>query len=370
MIKVLHVVYGGTGGAARIVLDIAMHHDKRFEPTVVLLGYQVNTNYLSELRESGIKGEAIIKSRKWDFNFLLRLRKTIRFYNPDILLLHTPVAYFWGRAAAIGLGIKAVLTVEHLAMKNYNGQIGRWINIVQSHIISDKTICVSDDVKAVVKEELFLPDDKIQIINNGIPVQKFSEATLRNFPQNKPAKIIMVSRLDQQKDPETLIRAIALLSQQGIDVKLDFVGDGTLRETLERLTKDLGLTHLVSFLGMRSDVPKLLFDSDIFVLSTHREGLPISLLEAMAIGLPCIATAVPGTLNVIEEGISGLLVKENDPVGLSQAISFLIKNPNTASDFGREAQKRVLDKFNIRRTAREYEKVFDRALALSNLDNR
>lgn len=368
MVKVLHVVYGGTGGAARIVLDIAMHHDMtRFHPVVVLVGYQVDPQYLQELQAHGITGETLLKEKKWDGKFCRQLRKIFFKHQPDVLLLHTPVAYFWGRPAAAGLGIKAVISVEHLAMANYYGRFGRLVNLIQSHLATDQTICVSQDVKTIVKKELLLPEEKIQVIENGIPVTRYRQADPGSLCKQKPVRIKMVARLDRQKDPATLLRAIKLLKEENMAVKLDFIGTGVLQEELAKLTADLAIEDQVSFLGMRSDVADLLLDTDIFVLSTHGEGLPIALLEAMAVGLPCVATRVPGTENVLENNISGLLVPENDPRALSQAISFLIKNPETAQSLGMEARKRVEKNFSILRTVREYEKFFDRCLAsLSN----
>lgn len=359
LLKVMHIVYGGTGGAARIVLDIAESHDTaRFEPVVVLTGYEVDPQYLLELKNNGIHGEAVLKNTKWDWKYLIKLRKTIAAHRPDIILLHTPVAYFWGRMAVLGLGVKMVISVEHLAAANYYGRLGRLVNLIQTRFISDKVICVSQDVKSVMQKELYLPDNKIRVIENGIPVNRYRQVNPDVLVLRKPIRVKMVSRLHRQKDPATLIKAIKLLAGQQIDIKLDFIGDGPLRPEMELLTSKEGLTERISFLGMCSDIPELLYDTDIFVLSTHSEGLPIALLEAMATGLPCIATAVPGILGIIDHRCSGLLVNENDAVNLAEAICSLIRDPGLARRLAATARGKVEEQYSISRTVKEYEEFF------------
>ncbi len=363
MIKLLHVVYGGTGGAARIVVDIAKNHDRtRFEPAVLLVGYEVDPIYAAELKSCGVPCYSLLKRGQWDWGFLRTFRQTILKNRPDAVFLHTPVAYFWGRTAVLGLGIKCVVSVEHLATATNYGLRGRLVNLLQSHLLSDKVICVSSDVKEMVKKALWLPDGKINVIENGIPVDRQPLADPEGLFNEQPVRIKMVSRLDRQKDPATLIKAVKLLKEQGFRTRLDFAGDGILRKEMELLTIELKLSDNVSFLGTRTDIPELLLNTDIFVLSTHAEGLSIALLEAMAAGLPCVATAVPGNLDVIEDQVSGLLAKENDPESLCARMAFLIKNPGAARRMAAAARERVSVKYNITRTVREYEKVCEESL--------
>lgn len=365
MVEIMHVVYGGTGGAARVVTEIVKRHNRnRYNPAVVLVGYEVDPQYAQELAEDGIPAFTLRKQKKWDLRFFRSLRRLIAERRPEIVVLHTPVAYFWGRTALLGLGVKLVVSVEHLAVENYYGSSGRVINMAQAHLLTDRVVCVSESVRSVVQRELRLPDWKVRVIENGLPVECYPRTDQAALLSGKPVRLKMVSRLDSQKDPATLIKAAGILLEEGIDFRLDFVGDGMLRREMELLAQQLGLNRRVAFLGTRRDVPELLLDTDIFVLATHAEGLPIALIEAMAVGLPCIATAVPGTLDVVQDHVTGLLVAESDPAALSEAVRFLINNPEEARRMAAAARDKVTQQYNISRTAKEYENLFAEALTL------
>lgn len=356
----MHVVYGGNGGAGRVVVDIALNHDRRrFAPVVVLVGYEVDDRFRRELEMAGVPVYIKLKRKKWDFRFWRELRELFATEKPDVLLLHTPVAYYWGRLAVWRLKIPVVISVEHLAVTNYYGRLGRVVNFIQTRWQTDRVICVSPAVKEVIKRELLLPDGKIAVIENGIPVNRYpprDPATLLKVP---PARLLMVARLDAQKDPATLLKAVKLLGEEGYDASLSFAGDGSLRGEMEQLTRRLELNEKVFFLGRRDDVPLLFQETDIFVLSTHGEGLPIALLEAMACGLPVVATAVPGVVEVVEEGRTGLLVPEGDARAMKEAIAWLLDHPGEARAMGRQARRVVAEKYGIKRTVREYERVIE-----------
>lgn len=358
MVKLLHVAYGGTGGVARVVADIASYHDKtRFKAVVVLVGKEVDPVYLEHLNKNGVQGVLLQKTKKWDWRYFWKLRKIIAENRPEAIFLHTPAAYYWGRFSVIGLGVKMVFSVEHSSLTSYHGIFGRFINFIQSLLLTDKVVCVSGGVKSAVQKHIRLPDKKFIVIENGIIVENYRPVDLSGLLKVRPVRLKMVSRLEGKKDPATLIRAVKMVLEQGVDVRADFVGDGALRVEMEELSSRLGVSDRVFFLGTRSDIASLLLDTDIFVLSTHGEGLPVALLEAMAAGLPCIATAVAGNLDVIEDQVSGLLVPENDVLALSKAIVFLALNPEKACRFAQAARKRALEKFDVRLTARKYEEL-------------
>ena len=363
-IKVLHVVYGGTGGAARIVIDIARVHNRDiYEPVVVLVGYQVDEQYVAELQANGIVVEIAEKQKKWDLGFLCTLRRIIRGHRPKVVLFHTPVAHLWGRTALLGLGIKLVIAVEHVAVANYYGRFGRIANIILSHLFTDQVVCVSEAVKSITQKELCLSEKKLKVIENGIPLERVPLVNQERLLLEEPVRLKMVSRLEKQKDPATLIMAVKKLREEGFNVHLDFVGDGSLLEEMRNLARQVGVDDIVSFLGRRNDVPELLQATDIFVLSTHAEGLPISLLEAMAAGLPCIATSVPGVVGVVANGVSGLLVPENDSDCFIPGIGVFNSQPADSKASRRwSGPDKVVEEYSIQRTVREYECMFENAL--------
>ena len=167
----------------------------------------------------------------------------------------------------------------------------------------------------------------------------------------------MSARFARQKDPQTLIRALAVLRERGLQPVLQLAGGGkaSYRRATERLTRRLGLDGQVRFLGHHSDVPGLLMSQRIFVLSTHWEGMPLALLEAMAAGCACVASLVPGVEGVLEDGRTGLLVPEADPVALADALEHLLRDPELAGRLGAAGRARAIEEHGVDLMMRRYE---------------
>ncbi len=151
----------------------------------------------------------------------------------------------------------------------------------------------------------------------------------------------MVAQLLPPKDHPTLIRAVQLMISQGRDVELLFAGEGPRRPEYEALVTELGIGQAVRFLDSRPDVPELMGASDVFVLATHTEGLPIVLLEAMAAELPIVATDIPSCRQVLDGGSSGILVAPEDPRRMAAAIGALLDNADLRMRLTRSAGQRV-----------------------------
>ena len=145
-------------------------------------------------------------------------------------------------------------------------------------------------------------------------------------------------------------------------MKLWLVGDGPLRPAVEKAIVKMGLERKVLFLGIRDDVPQLLAASDVFVLSSDYEGVPLTVLEAMAAGKPVVATAVGGVPELIEDGETGILVPPRNPEALAQGILRLAKDASLRQRMGKAARERAQERFDISRTAREYEALYLRLL--------
>ena len=145
-------------------------------------------------------------------------------------------------------------------------------------------------------------------------------------------------------------------------MKLWLVGDGPLRPAVEKAIVKMGLERKVLFLGIRDDVPKLLAASDLFVLSSDYEGVPLAVLEAMAAGKPVVATAVGGVPELIEDGKTGILVPPRNPETLAKGILRLVKDADLRQRMGKAARERAQERFDISRTAREYETLYLRLL--------
>lgn len=172
---------------------------------------------------------------------------------------------------------------------------------------------------------------------------------------------VIVARIDSLKGHDTLLHALAQLRDQQVPLTMLIVGDGAERANRERLAEELGLdAGLVRFLGFRSDVREILAASDLFVLPSLTEGLPLSVLEAMSQGLPTIATRVGGIPELIHDGQHGLLVPPNDREALAQALARLASSPDRRQILGAAAFERARDEFSFDAMTHAYEALYAR----------
>jgi glycosyltransferase involved in cell wall biosynthesis len=175
---------------------------------------------------------------------------------------------------------------------------------------------------------------------------------------------IIVARVDRMKGHECLLRALGRLRDAGLRLTLLVAGDGPERSNLETVAGQLRLgPEWVRFLGFRSDVSDLLCAADFFVLPSFTEGLPLSVLEAMAHRLPVVATPVGGIPEIVADGESGLLVPVNEPEALANAIARLAQDPSLRYALGEAGFRAARDRFSFDAMARQYEALYYRLLA-------
>jgi glycosyltransferase involved in cell wall biosynthesis len=172
----------------------------------------------------------------------------------------------------------------------------------------------------------------------------------------------LVARLSPEKDVATLIHAVRhalrLLGPEQAAFTLEIVGDGASRPQLESLSRNLGLGDTIRFLGERSDVASLLAHASMFVLPSLTEGISLTLLEAMARGLPVVATRVGGNPEVVVDGVTGFLVPVRDPAALAAAMVRIHQCPTLAAEMGLRGRRRVEQEFSVQKMIREYEQQY------------
>ena len=225
----------------------------------------------------------------------------------------------------------------------------------------DQVIAVSEEVAIRFRRELGLPARKIRVIPNAIPVEAFQDAGRRAgaASQDRKPTVLTVARLDSQKGLSDLIRAAA----QVPEVRFLIAGEGPMRTLLESEIRAHGLEGRVELLGFRPDVAKLLWECDVFVLPSLFEGLPLSVLEAMAAGKPVIASRIGGTDEAVVHGETGLLVPPGDPAALAAAIRGLLADPATARAYGERGRDRVAREFSADRMVERVSAFYDELLA-------
>jgi len=235
--------------------------------------------------------------------------------------------------------------------------------------MADGFIAVSSDVAATVREAYRPPIERLAVIPNGVDVERYAREVDRDAVRSSigvapDAQLaIVVAKLMTQKGHAVLLDALPRVLERVSALRVVLVGEGELRGALDARVTDGGLAGRVIFAGNRGDIPQLLAASDLFVLPSLWEGLPMALLEAMASGLPVVATAVSGTREVIEPGRSGILVPPGDADALAEAMLGVLEQPAVAASLGAAARKRVEDCYSARAQALRHAELYRLRLA-------
>lgn len=289
------------------------------------------------------------------------LNRMARQYRPDVLVAHGFSEHLWGRIAGLMAKVPHLVQVEHNSRERYSFlrlRLARWLARR-----TDAIVGVSEGVKTRLLE-LGFPPEKCIAIPNGVNVNQLESVTLPDWSKRRP-QVIMASRFARQKDPTTLIRAMQILQNRNLVTRLSFAGLGKsgLIKQCQKLTAQAGLSGSIDFLGQVAQLPELLAQHQVFVLSTHYEGMPLALIEAMAMGCACVATDVVGVREVIAHGQTGLLVPEGDAQPLADAIATLLVKPDWAEKMGLAARESVKAQFDLRLMHERYVQLFNQLVA-------
>jgi glycosyltransferase involved in cell wall biosynthesis len=308
-----------------------------------------------------------------DLKTLRGLRKILREGDFDILHTHMSKAALLG--AIVGVMDRSIKVVNTAHNLGYIALPERWKKIifwVYDRLIStfgiDATVTVSQIVADTARDAFLIPAKKLHVIQNGIRTTKFKNAKLGQdlrktiLGQTKGPLILTVARLVWFKGLNTLIDALPEVVERHTSTKLVIVGDGELRADLEAQVEQLGMSDYVVFTGERDDVPDLLAAADLFVLPSVSEGLPISILEAMASKLPIVATNVGGIPELVVDGETGLLVNAGDVDGMSAALISLLDDPCKCKAAGIVSYVRMTELFSqstmVTATEKLYQNLF------------
>jgi glycosyltransferase involved in cell wall biosynthesis len=193
------------------------------------------------------------------------------------------------------------------------------------------------------------------VITNGIDLDAFAFSPR---PTDGPPRAVSVARLSAVKDPLTLLLAARHVLDREPTFRLDLVGDGPLRTEVEASIATLRLGEAVRVHGALDDVRAVLSGASFFVLASISEGMSLTLLEAMATGLPVVATRVGGNPEVVADGETGLLVPPREPEALADAMLWMLRRPDARQRMGSAARRRVEDRFDLRHTVEAYEQLY------------
>ena len=283
------------------------------------------------------------------------LARLCRRWRPDVIVAHGFPEHLIGRWAGRAAWVPAMVQVEHNSRERYSPfklWQARWLSRSTARLVG-----VSEGVRESLLE-LGMPAERTLAIPNGIDLSRFANAELSPYEKRAPG-IVMSARFARQKDHITLIHALALLKRKGLVPKLHLAGAGkaALRARAEALVRDLGLGSQVWFMGHQADLPKLLMSQQIFVLSTHWEGMPWPSSRAWPLAAPAWPPMCRAWKGVFEPGKSGLLVPERDPQALADALERLLLEPGYAAALASEARLHALRHHDRLLMMRRYEQL-------------
>lgn len=347
------------GGVEEVILTYARLLDKhRYRITVACLNAGTVASEISEI--PGVNLIHITTRNR--FKRLVSFWKIARSSHADVVHNH---ACWYGIVAGWLTGARRVETVHN--MYHWFKWHERFFYGVYCRL-ADRVISVSEYVRTFTIDFFPLVNPaKIVVVHNGIDLNKVqtdsSPSKLREQYSIREEEVVagFVGRLTDQKGVEYLLRAAKLLSSTSDKLRFVIVGDGDLRPELESIATELQLANVI-FTGFQRDVYPYLQMFDIFVLPSLWEGLPVSVLEAMACSKPVIATRVSGTPEVVQDGVTGFLVEPKDVEGLKTNLEVLIQKPELRRQMGKAGRERIENLFSAEATITKTEQIYHQLL--------
>ena len=324
--KIIHLICTlEPGGSERLLVDLCKVNDYSTNSIVVVIINNIVDNVLlSELKVTGAEVIELKRRPKGPkLKYILLVRKLIKSVKPQILHMHDDISVFLGTLSSLWMRHKTICTLHETNLwKTWlKEKITKYISIK----LIDRFIAISEAVKDDFMLGTSMNEERINVVANGIPLEKFR----RRGECSNPREIICVARLVHiKKGQDILIRAISILKKEGMECFCKLVGKGESRQYLEVLSKKCNVADNIIFLGNRSDVPELLANAGIFVLPSRYEGFGIVIIEAMAAGIPVIASKIDGPKEIISHGQNGLLFENENVIDLAEKIKMLCNDNN------------------------------------------
>jgi glycosyltransferase involved in cell wall biosynthesis len=371
MIKILYILEATSGGTQKHVIDIAKKIDKSEFQIDIIYSTSRNKHFIEE--SSGIfnklYGLPFERSASLsDVSNILRIQKIIKQNDYDIVHCHSTKAGLVGRVAAFLSRHPNIIYSPHGFMFcDTRIKMRRLLYLYLEKYLgymTNKLVAVSGSERDLALEHNIVPNNKIVTLYNSIDPSEFDDF---NYVNKVPEKLLQnnseiilgtVGRLYYQKDPKTLIKSFRLINDRFPNTKLIIVGDGPLEDKCRQLISELNLQDRIELAGYQKNSKAYYKIFDIFLLSSHYEGLPYALLEAMIMGIPSVGTDVVGIKDLIVHGETGYLAKEGDHLGFAKAVINLLENPALLSAFSENAKRITKTNYNFNDGIKEYQEFY------------
>jgi glycosyltransferase involved in cell wall biosynthesis len=290
----------------------------------------------------------------------LRLARLLRQARVDVVHNYLLRANVVGAVAARLAGVPAVLCSKRGCHERRGWELAA---ARLANRLAHRVTCNAEAVRDFVRENESCPKEKMVVIPSGVDTDRFAPAGRGDAKARvglDPGRPVVgiVTRMRVRKGVEEFLRAMAMVRERRPEAQAVIVGEVALDEELQRLVDETHLRDHLRLLGRRSDMPEVLSAFDVFVLSSHDEGMSNAILEAMAMEKPVVATDVGGTGEVVRQGVTGLLVPAKEPVPLAGAIAEVLSAPERARRMGRQGRESVQERFSARAMVRQMESLY------------
>lgn len=317
-------------------------------------------------RTLGVPTAAFVNRGKAGENTIETLSRYVREHDIDIVHSHTPRATIWAALATRGCRLTRHLATRHSLYRLCEPRWGPLYMLLDrlSLYLPDQVVAVSQSMRLRIVAQPFSRVQHVTAIQNAIDCDEYYAPDQRSSCRRElgylPDEIVLgyTGRIESGKRLGTLLRAFASILQCWPNVRLLVVGEGPRRRELSDLAAHLRIAHAVEWTGFRTDIARLLAAMDIYVQPSINEGLPLSILEAMAAQKPVVAVDIPGVREIIRNGQTGILVARSSPALLQTALTDLICQPGRQALIGEDARKHVCAKFALESMTTAYEHVY------------
>lgn len=345
-----------TGGAESMAYQLATSIDKeKFKLQFVCLSGSKGTAFEKEISKLGVRVIHLNKKQGLNIATFFKVWKVLNLHKPDVLHTHLGASLYvfpW----VLVHNVKLIHTIHNTPLKELPF-LHRFLLKILYKTKKAVPVAISDTIKNQVSELYSIKHKEIPVVYNPVNIKKYTLSSKRN--SNDKITFVCVARLSEQKNHLMLLKSFFDVKDKIKNSVLLIAGEGELEDQLKREVKRLKLDDSVKFLGNVENVSQLLHSSDVFVLTSHYEGLPMTILEAMAAGLPVIATKVGGIPDIVKN--NGILVEKNDVAGFAKAMIKLGQNKTLQEKMGTIGYK-MTQNYDLSRVKGQYEDLYIKCL--------
>ncbi len=360
--KILHVLYSGLGGHGNVFFSMVEADEKKeYDFKALFNGIEpIKQDYINKCNELNIDYRFVGKKSGFDFEYYRNLYKEIKATSPDVLFLHGGAAVLQGWLYKKFSGKKTTIVVRETQANHLKTKID-WLYLILSMVFADKMVFLTDMYAKQIAQKFprLYARANVSVVPNGIDLGLFKPKPQASINANKIV-IGMASRITAIKDHDTLLDAFFELAKSFGNIELRIAGDGTTKTQLEDKVRKAGMQNQVVFAGLLNEEQLVSFlqGLDIYVHASLGETMSTSIMQAMACQLPIIASDVDGINNMIENGVTGLLVPCQNASALVEVFSSLINNERKRQALANQAYLFAKNNFSNKKMLERYKTLW------------